>query len=440
MSGCILWSAVSLTLYYFFVLCCLFVGFPQFWNTDTDDRDLDGKPVASIFYAAIAFTGHYELRPNTNAARLVGFSFTFWSLIVASAYTANMASFLVTPRYAVFKYSTIEDALAKKAKLCVQGGAILETILNEEYGDRGIMTVGKDSEKDIFTALRDPTSKGGCDAVAHQFHSYEMYEHDKTVNFDCTVASEKKVQLVLPAGMATKVDNGPISRDDGDPSKCTSLISHVLDYHLTNMANDGFLKEAWHQHLGIVGTIECFADTAGGGEGGNDEETFSLTVQDVGGIFIVHAVLSAVAMLLAVYQFYRKAKTSHTGDSRTLETVFGVHAARKASARMLQKLDSKRSSLADESTRTGAPDLSSGPTEFFGMPHVNEDSAEEVSLGDLKMEKEPPESLFDQMQRSGLTERTSAITVASQLASDNDESSPMAKQPKQKTSFEEDFA
>ena len=420
----------------------------QFWNTDSDDRDLDGKPLASIFYAAIAFTGHYELRPNTNAARLVGFSFTFWALIVASAYTANMASFLVTPRYAVFKYSTMEDALAKKARLCVQGGAILQTLLEEKYGDRGIITIGKDSEKDIFTALRKPASEDGCDAVAHQFNSYEIYEHDKTVNYDCTVASERKVQIVLPAGMATRVDNGPISREEGDPSKCTSLISHVLDYHLTNMANDGFLREAWQQHLGKIGTIECYADVNVGNEGGNDDETFSLTVQDVGGIFIVHAVLSTLAMLLAVYQFYHKAKTSNINDSRTLETVFGLHAAKKASSKMLKKLDSKRSSL-DESSQTGPAEFSSGPTadfssrptEFFGMRQVKEDS-EEASLGDLNLEKErfDENSLLDQLHRSGLTSRTSAVTVDSRPNSFNGESSTVEAQDPKISFDEEEFA
>jgi hypothetical protein len=62
----------------------------KFWNKDADERELDGKPAASVFYAAIAFAGHYELRPNSHAARIVGFSFTFWALIVASAYTANL--------------------------------------------------------------------------------------------------------------------------------------------------------------------------------------------------------------------------------------------------------------------------------------------------------------------------------------------------------------
>lgn len=244
----------------------------------------------------------------------------------------------MSPKVTVYQYSTIKEAIRRDARVCVQGGAILQQILEEKYP--GIKTVGKDSEFDIFQGLRVPIEEGGCNAVAHQFHSFELYEHTKEVNYDCAVSSEKRVVENLPAGMATLVDNGPVSSGGDSPHKCTSLISHVLDYHLTAMLNEGFLEEAWRKHLQRTGTVECINESNGGG--GGLEETFSLSVHDVGGIFIVHAVLSVLAVALATYQFIVKARTEQIGGNRTLEKAFGVHHVKsitKMSSPMLSSIE-----------------------------------------------------------------------------------------------------
>jgi hypothetical protein len=234
------------------------------------------------------------------------------------------ASFLVSPKVAVYQFSTISQVLHKKARVCVLEGAAIQRILGSTYSD--LIMVGKDSEADIFHGLRKPIGKGGCQAVIHEYNSFEQYEHSKDVNYDCGISSEKRVVTNLPAGMATIVDNGPASAandDDDSQYKCTSLITHVLDYHLTTMQDDGFLEEAWRKHLQRTATVECISEPTGFDIG--LEETVSLTVADVGGIFIVHAVLSCLAVALATYQFYMKARRKQIDDDRTLRTVFGVH-------------------------------------------------------------------------------------------------------------------
>jgi len=74
----------------------------EHWNKDADERSLESNPIASIFYASLIFTGHFELKPNSHPARIIGFSLTLWALIVSASYTANLASFLVTPRIEVY--------------------------------------------------------------------------------------------------------------------------------------------------------------------------------------------------------------------------------------------------------------------------------------------------------------------------------------------------
>jgi len=218
------------------------------WNRDAEKRDPDNKSFgAAVFYAAMSFTAHFEHEPISHSTRILSFSLTFWALIVASSYTANMASFLVSPRIAVYKYPTVDAILRQDATVCVQGGAALEMMLNEKYPS--MRTVGKDSEEEIFQGLRLPPRRGGCDAVAHQFNVFELYEHDKDINYDCAISSEKRVVEILPSGMATAIVD-----------KCTSLISAVLDYHLTSMIDDGFIETTWENHLNRHGSIDCVRD------------------------------------------------------------------------------------------------------------------------------------------------------------------------------------
>ena len=69
-----------------------------------------------------------------------------------------------------------------------------------------------------------------------------------------------------------------------------------------------------------IGTIECIekVDQAGGID---FEETFSLGLPDVGGIFILHAIASALAVLIAIVEFERRPQNGRRKFT-SLGTVF----------------------------------------------------------------------------------------------------------------------
>jgi Ligand-gated ion channel len=359
----------------------------EVWNVDADELHLECKPVASIFYAAITFTGHYELRPQTHPARLVGFSFTFWALIVASSYIANLAGFLVSPRVVVFKASTIDDVRKSKAYVCVQEGGAISKVLATKYPD--IHLVPKSPDQAIFEGLRLPRAQGGCEAVAHQYNTYEIYEHLREVNEDCAMQSEQKVVEIVPAGLATAVDTGA--------PYCTSLISHVLDYHLTTMLDDGFLERTWKSHLDRIATVDCAANVNGGTTVVSNEDTLSLTIQEVGGIFIVHVVLSVLAVLFATFQFYQTRKRGELVDDRTLSTAFGIAQAREKLERhssmfKLKEKTSLRSTMA----------LSASGKDLLAQHASNRDV---VQSNDLLLTEEPGRGLLpEDVHRRGVAE------------------------------------
>jgi hypothetical protein len=291
-----------------------------------DEESLHGQPIACIYNAAMVFTGHFGIRCNNHASRILAFSWTFWTLIVVSGYTANLASYLVTKEVKVFRVNSVQEALKKNASICVQAGAVVDSVLSARYPQLNL--IGKESEAEIFESLRLPPNKGGCDAAAHQLNSVHVFLRDKAINHDCSIATEDKIAAKIPAGMATSVDTGRF--------RCTSLISAVLDYYLIQMTDDGFIEEAWYRHLNRIGTIQCDEDAKKKAEASSisfaEDDEFSLSLWDVGGIFILHLMLSTVAVALALLS-YLYSPNRH----RTLQEVFGIAQARNAMDRQARQ-------------------------------------------------------------------------------------------------------
>jgi hypothetical protein len=272
----------------------IFTGLLYWWferlNADTDENGQNDTPATCIYHASMVITGNFGFRPNTHASRFLSFTWTLWVLVVSSAYVANLASHLVTKEIKTMRIETIEQALHQNAAVCVEAGAVVEAILRASYPQLNL--IPKATNDEMFSSLRLDVSKGGCDVVAHRLNGVKLFERNKAINYDCSISSTKRVQVIIPAGFATVIDAGT--------SSCTSLISAVIDYHLQMMIDDGFVDKTWKAHMSKVGTIEClFNSNDSGGYSGSNAS--SMRNGDVGGIFILHIVLALLSILLAVY-------------------------------------------------------------------------------------------------------------------------------------------
>jgi hypothetical protein len=105
-----------------------------------------------------------------------------------------------------------------------------------------------------------------------------------------------RVGEVSQGGPATIVDTGDY---------CTSLISHVIDFYLNEMNQDGFIEEAVTKFRDSISSYQCPEE--------NDsyldlDDTFRLTMKDMGSIFLWHFVFVLIAFLIAVIKYYRRKK------------------------------------------------------------------------------------------------------------------------------------
>jgi Ligand-gated ion channel len=284
------------TVWLLIVAATIFTGLMYFMlerlNVESDERELEHQPVTAIFLASMVFTGHFQFQPNTNPARILSFSWTFWALIITSAYTANMASFLVSRNAKDSVVATLEDALKKGTPVCLQRFSVMDDVIAKKYPEMNL--VRKDTEREIFDALRLPHEggQGGCRATLTNLGTFAVYQGNREVNYDCTLTSERRVIQQMPAGFATGVDTGNL---------CTSLISYVINLHMTEMISDGFVAGAWKNHIDTISTQDCQATNTtsmSSMENPKDRE-LSLNFMEMAGIFVLHLALLCFAVLVA---------------------------------------------------------------------------------------------------------------------------------------------
>lgn len=276
--------------WFLIIATIIFTGF-MYWlltkvHDRADERRLSSRPVDAIFLSALTFTGHYEFRPNTAPAHILSFSVTFWALIIAAAYTANLASFLVVRNTPELGVSGIEDAIQTQIPVCIFARAREDDFITQTYPE--VNLVRKETKEEVFRGLK----KGECQGVITQMSSFQMYERNMEINGDCSIKWSGRTIQLGPSGFATAVDTGTF---------CTSLVSYVVNLHLVQMKAEGFVDEVWKTHmLDSISTNNCAGVESKDSGGGADSS--KLSIKDVGGIFVFHSMLSVLALFIALLQ------------------------------------------------------------------------------------------------------------------------------------------
>ena len=236
----VVWYTIGATMIFSGLLYTFLVAIDPY----SDRRKIEKKPVAAIFDAAMGFAGHMEFETQTHPARLFSFSLAMWSLLMVSAYTANLASFLVVRNTPTQGISSIEDVVRQEEPICVKSDTATAEGLKRDFPIAVI--VEKPNEEDIFKSVLD----GECSFALTTMSKWQVYERDANVNDGCQLAWIGRVYKHREGGMATISDSG---------TQCTSLIRDVFSLHLLKMKHEGFIQDAWNEHLQRLETNDCAA-------------------------------------------------------------------------------------------------------------------------------------------------------------------------------------
>ncbi|GFH55066.1 hypothetical protein CTEN210_11542 [Chaetoceros tenuissimus] len=107
--------------------------------------------ITYIHKSFLVVTGHLEVSPATHAGQVVSFSMAFFAVLIVSAYTANLASFLVVQKASNVQINTVNDIIKIGGSICVYKSTAVEDELRGTYGNA--ILVPKDDDKDVMMGV-----------------------------------------------------------------------------------------------------------------------------------------------------------------------------------------------------------------------------------------------------------------------------------------------
>ena len=306
---------------WFMILVTIFLSSGVYWllhRLDPLRRQTDMDPIETTWKFATAAAGQFEFDPQTGPSRLFTFSIAFWSLLIVTAYTANLASFLVIrSQKSGFQVQSVAQSVQLNRRMCVWRASQTDDSITKAFptyasSPRFIRT----SQRGVYEGLRN----GECEIALTEMSTWDVFQNDQEVNPDCNLQWIGRPFQNIPASFGVKSDAGDL---------CTSLLRDVFNLHLHNMQVDGTIDRLWREHAAFSATVDCVesdlftveeddvdlseathrqlkvAIKSGGGEGSavagdSDGEAVKLTLTNMGGVFFVHGILSGISVLFAL--------------------------------------------------------------------------------------------------------------------------------------------
>jgi uncharacterized membrane protein YgcG len=304
------WQVWLLTIFTF-VMAGLGYQWMEWINDgDSDVQALYNSPSQTFYYSAMAFTGDCKFEPRTNYARVFVFTIAFWGLILCSAYTGSLASFLVAQNIPGLLVETVGDAVAANFPLCVVKGSAMETEIRHTYPQANLITVPPERSNEIFTKVID--GNGECTLAVTTMEVWDIAKIDGKINPDCKLRWIGRTFKFAKSGFVTYMDSGTL---------CSNLIRDVLSVHISEMIDDGTMKSILDAYIKSRKSNTCSdggstsdngslssSSSGGGGDdsstGSSSDGTQSLSVVDLGGLFIVVYLVWFIACVTATINWY----------------------------------------------------------------------------------------------------------------------------------------
>ncbi|KAL3918645.1 MAG: hypothetical protein SGARI_007410, partial [Bacillariaceae sp.] len=204
------WLMTLLTM----VIAGLVYQWMEWINEDSDKQELQNKPTETMYFAMLSFNGDIKFQPSTNYARIFVLTIAFWGLILSSAYTANLASFLVIQNSPTLQIETIGEAVAANLPLCVVEGSAQEFEVLNAYPLARLVQVPAADPNRLFLDVID----GRCKLAVSPIFFWDTAKRNRTLNAGCQLQWIGRTFRFARSGFSSRSDSGTF---------CTNLIRDV---------------------------------------------------------------------------------------------------------------------------------------------------------------------------------------------------------------------
>lgn len=240
----------------------------------------------------------------SHPGRLHSLSLGFFSMLLLSAYTANLASYLVVENTAnsAIQVQSVRDIVNNRKSICVFGNTAIQQEIEKVYEDA--LIVKYNSDKALLIGLKNDE----CDYAILGKQGWNIYHRDKEVNNDCSLHRVGRDFRRIDAGFATVSDAA---------TKCTSLVRDTFNVHLRSLQNEK-LDELWIKFFEArrsLDTADCKLEKDIVLDA-TDYEMVTLNVINVGDVFLMHFFFIFVSLGMALYSH---CATKRKGEENQIE-------------------------------------------------------------------------------------------------------------------------
>jgi hypothetical protein len=151
---------------WYLICAVIFFSGIVYWMIDKIEYPADkiNTVVYDTFLTTLTFTQHHMYwDPSTHAKRIFAYSAAFWALVLASAYTANLASFLVAQQTPLILAQNLDQVFEKQLPLCIRDGAAVFNQISNEYNAKGGVNFRASPD---FQQVYEDLRSGRCDMMA----------------------------------------------------------------------------------------------------------------------------------------------------------------------------------------------------------------------------------------------------------------------------------
>eukprot|EP00929_Paragymnodinium_shiwhaense_P005028 TRINITY_DN10641_c0_g1_i1.p1 TRINITY_DN10641_c0_g1~~TRINITY_DN10641_c0_g1_i1.p1 ORF type:complete len:704 (-),score=102.34 TRINITY_DN10641_c0_g1_i1:74-2185(-) len=225
------------------------------WGENEDDLNLrrDGCAAACVnttFLSLFTVTGGGTFTPKTWPGKLVTWSWAWLILLFVSAYTANLAAYLIMPPPSALVFSDVYSAIHAGARICVWDGTAqldqLKMLIQKESPKYKGMVVTSDHPLEHL-------KKGDCDAAVAARPEVESALSSIEGNPCCTMTA---------AGPDLSFTEGAWMVKSDYLDKCTSLVRDVIYLLTSDLGNSGKLQEIVDGYSAYHSDNHCVSQAA----------------------------------------------------------------------------------------------------------------------------------------------------------------------------------
>jgi hypothetical protein len=304
------------------------------WNALVRDRSL----WTQIYYSWSAMTGMGNADPQHPSAVFLNMGFLFFMMVFVAGYTADLANILLTPPATINRYSSLDDAMNKGAKICLTAGSAAVTYM------QAVSSYSFDTSGVNATIVMQNLAYGECDAAIFGNIDWQSLSVRKSNNPYCNLVQVGDV--IAPLG-------GSFIYLPDDTKNCTSLVEQVVSYYIIDMKNDGTLADIIAGDVNDYMNINCAAM-------GADSGSSQLTLRDLAGTFFVYLIAFGLALTAFGYRHGLRNKKFWGDDSETKDVKEASEDAGASSSNPHRVAEENAGSNASNSSGAGAIEMVGG--------------------------------------------------------------------------------